>query len=168
MEERKTGLAPLCPGCARVLVLGSMPSEKSIAAGFYYANPRNAFWPILAALYGEADEGTPEGRVARLGAHGVALWDSAASCFRRGSLDSAIRAAEINDIPAFLAAHAGIRAVLCNGQASHKLLTRAHPALTVPVRVLPSTSPAAASRSFAEKLAAWAAAFDEFSLREIP
>ena len=51
MEERKTGLAPLCPGCARVLVLGSMPSEKSIAAGFYYANPRNAFWPILAALY---------------------------------------------------------------------------------------------------------------------
>ena len=85
------GLAPLCPGCARVLVLGSMPSEKSIAAGFYYANPRNAFWPILAALYGEADEGTPEGRIARLGAHGVALWDSAASCFRRGSLDSAIR-----------------------------------------------------------------------------
>ena len=107
MEERKTGLAPLCPGCARVLVLGSMPSEKSIAAGFYYANPRNAFWPILAALYGEADEGTPEGRIARLGAHGVALWDSAASCFRRGSLDSAIRAAEINDIPAFLAACAG-------------------------------------------------------------
>ena len=153
MEERKTGLAPLCPGDARVLVLGSMPSEKSIAAGFYYANPRNAFWPILAALYGEADEGTPEGRIARL---------------RRGSLDSAIRAAEINDIPAFLAAHAGIRAVLCNGQASHKLLTRTYPVLAVPVRVLPSTSPAAASRSFAEKLAAWAAAFDEFSLREIP
>ena len=50
MEERKMGLAPLCPGDARVLVLGSMPSEKSIAAGFYYGNPRNAFWPILAAL----------------------------------------------------------------------------------------------------------------------
>ena len=162
------GFPPIAGKEARLLILGTMPSVKSQEKRQYYGHPQNAFWPILAALYGEADEGTPEGRIARLGAHGVALWDSAASCFRRGSLDSAIRAAEINDIPAFLAAHAGIRAVLCNGQASHKLLTRAHPALTVPVRVLPSTSPAAASRSFAEKLAAWAAAFDEFSLREIP
>ena len=168
MEARIECFPPVARGDARLLILGTMPSVESLRQSFYYAHPRNAFWPILAALYGEADEGTPEGRIARLGAHGVALWDSAASCFRRGSLDSAIRAAEINDIPAFLAAHAGIRAVLCNGQASHKLLTRAHPALAGPVRVLPSTSPAAASRSFAEKLAAWAAAFDEFSLREIP
>ena len=63
MEERKTGLAPLCPGCARVLVLGSMPSEKSIAAGFYYANPRNAFWPVMARVLGElrrcGEQGAP-------------------------------------------------------------------------------------------------------------
>ena len=168
MEERKTGLAPLCPGCARVLVLGSMPSEKSIAAGFYYANPRNAFWRILADTLGAPLPETVGEKQALLLQNRLALWDVLCACVRHGSLDSAIRAAEINDIPAFLAAHAGIRAVLCNGQASHKLLTRAHPALAVPVRVLPSTSPAAASRSFAEKLAAWAAAFDEFSLREIP
>ena len=98
-------------------------------------------------------------------ASGVALWDSAASCRRRGSLDSAIRAAQINDIPAFLAAHASLRAVLCNGKAAHRLLTRAYPALPCPVRALPSTSPAAASLSFAEKLALWSRAFDEFHLR---
>ena len=165
MEERKTGFPPLCFPGARVLILGSMPSEMSLRAGFYYANPRNAFWPLLAALFGETDGGTQEARTQLLRASGVALWDSAASCRRRGSLDSAIRAAEINDIPAFLAAHASLRAVLCNGQASHRLLTRAYPALPCPVRALPSTSPAAASLSFAEKLALWSLAFDEFHLR---
>lgn len=165
LEERKQGLAPLCGSEPKVLILGSMPSEISLAEGFYYANPRNAFWPLLAALYGEQDAGDPESRCARLAAHGVALWDSAASCVRRGSLDSAIRDVVPSDVPAFLAQHPSIRAVLCNGKASHRILLRAHPALPVPVRALPSTSPAAASLSFAEKLTAWGRVFDEFSLR---
>ena len=39
---------------SRILILGSFPSVKSREEGFYYGHPRNRFWPLLAALTGEA------------------------------------------------------------------------------------------------------------------
>ena len=163
------GFEPVFDARSRVLVLGSFPSVLSRENRFYYGNSRNRFWRVMADVLGEAEPAADDiaAKRALLLRHGVALWDVVESCAVRGSSDASIRDVVPADV-ARITGVAPIRAVLCNGQASHKLLTRAHPALAVPVRVLPSTSPAAASRSFAEKLAAWAAAFDEFSLREIP
>ena len=55
------GLPPIADARARVLILGNMPSAMSLAAGEYYANPRNAFWRIAADLFGfEADDPYPK------------------------------------------------------------------------------------------------------------
>ena len=93
-------------------------------------------------------------------AAGVALWDVLAACRRRGSLDSAIEpdSIEANDIAGLLAAHPGIRHVFCNGTAAATLYRR-HVLARLPVPLpwtrLPSTSPAHAGRSLADKLVAW-------------
>lgn len=157
---RLCGFPPLTGVAPRVLVLGSMPGAASLARTEYYGHPRNAFWPIMGVLFGAGPELPYAERTARLTAAGVALWDVLAACRRRGSLDSAIEPAsiEVNDIAGLLAAQPGIVHVCCNGTAAATLYRRhvlARLPRTLPWTRLPSTSPAHAERSFADKLAAW-------------
>lgn len=159
--------APIARRDARVLVLGSMPGEASLAAGRYYANPQNAFWPIVGAVCGFDPTMHYARKLAALRARGIALWDVLQSCERDGSLDGDIATASMraNDFAAFFAAHPRIAAVLCNGGTSHALFTRrVQPSLNAMARALPcmrlpSTSPANAGTSRAHKLRAWRAAF---------
>lgn len=144
-----------------------MPGAASLAAGQYYAHPRNAFWPILAAVTGVAACEPYTERCAALGRAGIALWDVVARCQRRGSLDSDIDAAsiELNDFASFFAAHPSIGKVLLNGASAWKWfkpVSLQFPRLTT-IR-LPSTSPANASWSFERKRDAWLAALRDTSL----
>ena len=153
---------PVVRADARVLVLGSMPGDASLAAARYYAHPRNLFWPIMGALAGAAPELDYDTRLKRLQAAGIALWDVIAECVRPGSLDARIRAGSIvvNDLPGLLARHPGIERVCCNGATADALFRRhVLPKLAPSPQVvrLPSTSPAHAAMGFAEKLAAWRA-----------
>ncbi len=100
-----TGFAPIVDEDSRVLILGSMPSEASLAKGEYYGHPRNAFWPLISALLGEPMRSSYAARVDMLRRNGIALWDVVASCEREGSGDAAIRRVVVNDFPAFYAAH---------------------------------------------------------------
>ena len=165
---RLSGLDPVVASGARLLVLGSFPSEASLQAQQYYAHPRNHFWPIVSALWGlTGDAALPSRpyaeRVAEAQARGLAIWDVYASCEREGSLDSAIRAAQLNDLPGLLARVPTLRAIAHNGgeSARHMPITRG---LGVPVFRLPSTSPANASWSLERKLAAWREVFDAAGL----
>src|SRR5262245_36271218 len=108
---------PIASKNARLLVLGSMPGEASLAAGQYYANPRNAFWPIAGELFGFDPRAPYRRLVASLRACGVAVWDVLACCERDGSLDSHIAPASMltNDFAAFFARHRRVRDVCCNG-----------------------------------------------------
>ncbi|MCK6404855.1 MAG: DNA-deoxyinosine glycosylase [Rhodocyclaceae bacterium] len=158
--------APLVPAGARLLILGSMPGAASLAAGQYYAHPRNAFWPILAALCHFPADAPYAARVAALQAAGVAVWDVLQSCVRPGSLDTAIeRGSEVpNDLVGLLVRHPGIGRICFNGGTAEAAFRRHVPAAAVAGRQLlrlPSTSPANASWSFERKLAAWKAAFEE-------
>ena len=53
MAERICCFPPVWREDAKVLILGSMPSVESLKQGFYYAHPRNAFWPMMAEILGE-------------------------------------------------------------------------------------------------------------------
>ncbi|HXH64335.1 MAG TPA: DNA-deoxyinosine glycosylase [Mariprofundaceae bacterium] len=148
---------------ARVLILGSMPGAASLAATQYYAHPRNAFWPLMGEML-RFDAGLPYAeRLQALQEAGIALWDVVHRCHRPGSLDADIRhdTVEANDFPAFFRDHARIRAIFFNGQTAAALYRRhvlpqlSGPWRDLPRHVLPSTSPAHAGRSPAEKLAIW-------------
>jgi len=158
------GLAPIAPHAARLLVLGSFPGAASLAAQQYYAHPRNAFWPIVGALWGiDLAARTYTERVAEARRRGLAVWDVYAACRREGSLDSAIEAAEPNDLAALVARLPQLAAIAHNGGESARTM-RITQALGLPVFRLPSTSPANASWSFERKLAAWRVAFEAAGL----
>lgn len=156
------GFAPLSRPDARVLVLGSMPGIASLRAQQYYGHPRNAFWPIVGALFGFDARLPYAQRVAALLAHRVAVWDVLAACERKGSLDADIEAdgIAVNDFAAFLAGHTQLRRLCFNG-ATAQTLFRRHvlPTLAEPLPFdmlrLPSTSPAHAGMAPADKLHAW-------------
>ena len=152
---------PIADNTARVLILGSMPGAASLAAQRYYAHPHNAFWPIVCTLLKVAPADRYETHIAALRATHIALWDVLQSCTRQGSLDAGIaRESEVaNDFAGFFEAHPAIDRIFFNGakaEASFRRLVL--PTLASgPLKLirLPSTSPAHAAMSFADKLSAW-------------
>ncbi len=150
-----TGLAPVIDAGVRILVLGSFPGAASLAAGRYYAHPRNQFWRLISALVGEDLAALPyEERLPRLLAHRVGLWDVLAGCEREGSLDSAIRNPAANDFERLRSLCPQLETVGFNGQASGKFAPQ-FAAAGYRTVVLPSSSPAHMAMSFEEKLAIW-------------
>jgi len=154
---RLTGLAPVFDAGVRVLVLGSFPGAASLQAAQYYAHPRNAFWPVMAALLGDAAlPALPyEQRLRRLLQGGVGLWDAVTSCRREGSLDTAIAEAEPSDLAELLPRLPALRVIACNGALAHRETLAILGEPGVPLLRLPSTSPAHAGLSQDGKIAAW-------------
>ncbi len=154
------GLAPVVGRASRLLVLGSFPGEASLAAGRYYAHPRNQFWPILARALGEPLVDWPfERRYRAVIDAGFAIWDVYAGCRREGSLDSSIRDAAENDFESLLCRAPRLRAVLFNGRTAGRYEAW-FAARGLTTRVLPSTSPAYAGMSAAEKGERWCEAIE--------
>lgn len=159
VSAKLTGLAPVIGPATRLLVLGSFPSEASLAAQQYYAHPRNHFWPILSALFEDDLRARPYAeRIARVRERGLGIWDVYAHCRRKGSLDSAIEDAELNDLAGLRQRAPALAAIAHNGGESARAMRHTR-ALGLPVHRLPSTSPANASWSFERKLAAWREVF---------
>lgn len=157
------GFPPVEPRRARVLILGTLPSAVSLRRREYYAHPRNAFWPLMGELFGAGRELPYPARLRRLAAQGVMLWDVLRAAHRPGSLDSAIhpRRLQPNAIPELLTRHPELEKIVFNGAPAAALFRR-HVAPKCGAALeklelvrLPSTSPAHASRTFAQKLAAW-------------
>ena len=154
---------PLSTRNAETLVLGSLPGRKSLEMQRYYAHPRNAFWKLIAAIFGGDGELPYTRRVRILTANRIALWDVLAAGRRPGSLDSSIEhsSAQANDFAEFFRAHRKITRVFFNGRKAEELFRR----LVLPglgpefagirYECLPSTSPAHAGMPFAKKLERW-------------
>jgi hypoxanthine-DNA glycosylase len=157
---RKAGFPAVIDADTRVLVLGSLPGDASLAAGQYYGHPRNAFWRLMETVLATPLVPLPyEQRLATLLARGVGLWDVVAQAHRRGSLDAAILDPVANDLVALVQTLPRLRAVAFNGGTAAKLGGRllAPVADRLALLPLPSSSPAHAARSFDEKLELWGA-----------
>ena len=149
-------MTPVGSQDARLLILGSLPGEASLAAQRYYAHPTNQFWRLLGAALGEELATLPyDERLERLAAREIALWDVVAEARRQGSLDGAIRAATPNELAAYAATHSRLEAVAFNGKTAAAIGRRAFAGqASLTVIELPSSS-AALTRPFADKAAAW-------------
>jgi TDG/mug DNA glycosylase family protein len=157
--EIKHAFAPIAPPNARILILGTLPGEASLAAAQYYAHPQNAFWRLLGDLTGRpfatlayAD------RLTALAEARVALWDTIASARRPGSLDGAIRDHAPADLAALVQRLPDLRAVGFNGKLSDRLGRAALGTTRLALIALPSSSPAH-TLAYAEKREAWRALF---------
>ena len=150
---------------ARVMIVGSMPSVKSLADAQYYAHPRNAFWPILFDVFGAAPTGDYEAKKALIRGNALALWDAAQSCEREGSLDSAMRDVAYNDFASLYARCPHIHTVLCNGGTAHALFVKSGFAGDRRVIRMPSTSPAY-TMPYARKLQIWKETLNQVLCKE--
>jgi double-stranded uracil-DNA glycosylase len=154
-EPLREGLSPVIGDGARVLILGSFPSERSLTTGEYYANRRNQFWALLATVFGFDADAPYEERIDAVTRHRVALWDVVHSCRRVGSMDTKIdrNTLVVNDFGPLLAQHPAIDRVFVNGLTAYQLFER-HVDSVLPAVRLPSSS-GALPMSFEDKLARW-------------
>jgi double-stranded uracil-DNA glycosylase len=163
---RVHGFPPIENAAAEILILGSMPSLSSLAAGQYYAHRQNAFWRIMAELLGFSTDAPYSTRTLALKIARIALWDVLHTCERSGSLDSKIIAASqtTNDFSTFFQTHQRIRYIYFNGiKAEYAFKRLILPTTSCPTHSLtrlPSTSPAHATVTFSQKLAAWRVIID--------
>jgi TDG/mug DNA glycosylase family protein len=153
------GFSPIISSNPKILILGTMPSVVSLDECFYYAHPRNAFWPIIASFVGHPLVSVEEKRAA-CDLLGIYLWDVLQGCERQGSLDSAIQAPIANDFERVFNAFPNLKTVAFNGQAAEKLfkkevLKKQSLPKDLLFITLPSTSPAYAAKTFEDKRVLW-------------
>lgn len=155
MSEVHHCFPPVVTSETRLLILGSLPGAASLAAGRYYANPRNQFWrlveamlevPLVALNY--------EDRLETLRRAGIGLWDTVAAASRAGSLDADIRLKVASDVHALVATLPRLRAIAFNGGTAARVGRRQIAATELALIDLPSSSPAYAL-SFARKAEVW-------------
>ena len=129
---------------SRILILGSFPSVRSRADGFFYAHPGNRFWRIMEALYSASLPDIPSRKLFLHDNH-IALWDTVASCMIRASDDSSISEVIPNDLSPILST-ARIQRIFTNGRKSYDLYMKlTYPKTGIEPVLLPSTSHANAA-----------------------
>ena len=137
---RKSGLPPVADERSQILILGTLPSDKSLAAGQYYANRNNDFWKLVGTALNENLERLPyETKIEILKAHGVGLWDAFHTCVRPGSMDKDITEQELNDFEVLKKFTPKLRLVCFNGQGAAAAEERLH-RLGYKTHLLPSSS----------------------------
>lgn len=136
-EKISHPIEPVYDHRSKILILGSFPSVRSRAEGFFYGNPQNRFWKVIARIVGEEEPKSIEEKKEMLYRHGIALFDAATACQIQGSSDSTLVNAEPADLSEILTA-GEIRAIFANGKKAQEIAKQGG----YDTILLPSTSPA--------------------------
>lgn len=152
----KHSFAPIIAENATVLILGSIPGDRSIAENEYYAHPQNRFWRLLAILTDNTPAETYADKLKILTSNGISLWDVAGKAKRKGSMDSSIKEYTVNDIDKLLARTPTIKAVVFNGKTAERFYDSGFKRRDgVEYLTMPSTSPANAAYGMERLIDKW-------------
>jgi hypoxanthine-DNA glycosylase len=155
-EHLKTSFEPVSNAEIAVLILGSLPSDASLALGEYYGHPRNRFWRVMSVLANQETPLTYAGKKELLLQAGIGLWDVAGRAIRKGSLDSAIEKEEPNDLETFIGKHPNLKVIAFNGTKAEALFNKYFSRKPgIQYLSLPSTSPANAGITFDNLCLKW-------------
>ena len=148
-EDFKKSFDPISNEQTTVLILGTMPGDKSFEIAEYYGNSRNRFWNIIAKITGNNIPLTYEEKKSLLIKTKIGIWDVVHKANRLGSLDSAIKDEEPNDLNSFVAKHKYLKIIAFNGVKSKALFDKYFERKNgIKYIILPSSSPANTSAGF--------------------
>lgn len=154
--QYKSGFPPIIQADSKVMILGSMPGEKSLAEQQYYAHARNLFWPFMALLFNTNIPEHYEDKKSLLLSNKIAVWDVCDACVRQGSLDTAILDEIPNALDVLLEQYPNIKTIAFNGQKAASLFRKYFKQKAAIMYItLPSTSPANAGISIDKKKEMW-------------
>ena len=155
-------ISPVWDSESRILILGTMPSPASRAAGFFYMHAQNRFWPVMAQIFGETffHKNNDKDKIATIAErknflqrHNIALWDVLSECEITGASDSSINKEISNDFSKILSS-SKITHIFCTGKTAFNLYKKhCSQKYNMPFSYLPSTSPANQAAWPTEKLA---------------
>lgn len=152
----KTALDPLVDNSSKILILGTMPGDQSIAKQQFYGNKGNHFWKIIFTIFNEDYSQSYEDRKIFLKKYKIALWNVLASCIREGSSDSKITNETVNDFVNFHKQYPNIQYVFFESKSAAKFFYKySTPQAGISYHTLPSTSGLHAGISFNQKVEMW-------------
>lgn len=156
-------ISPIFDKDSKILILGTFPSVASRSQGFFYAHPMNRFWRLVAELtHASTIPDTIEEKRELLLRNKIALWDVIERCDIVGSSDSSIKNVVPNDIAGVLESTKSLHAIYANGASAARLYGRyCYTSTGIPVRRLPSTSPANASYSMERLIKEWSVILEQ-------
>lgn len=156
----KSSFDPISNADTTILILGSLPGDKSLELQEYYGHPRNKFWKIIAHITGAPLPLIYTEKKELLLKSRIGLWDVAHTASRKGSLDTAILNEMANSLDEFIAAHKNLKVIGFNGMKAEKLFDKyfkRQPGIRYVL--LPSSSPANAGTSLEKACEVWSALF---------
>lgn len=155
-EYLKKSFAPFATSDIKILILGSLPGDRSLELNQYYGHPQNKFWKTIAAITGNELPVTYAAKKQLLKKNKIGIWDVTHNAIRKGSLDSAIKGEEPNDLIPFIAKHQKLKVIGFNGQKAEALYNKYFEKLEgIRYYSLPSTSPANAGIRFDKLCESW-------------
>lgn len=146
INNLKTSFAPIADVETQILILGSLPGDKSLEFQQYYAHPRNRFWTVIATLTESNFPTNYQEKLNLLHQNKIGVWDVVHTAKRVGSLDTNILEEIPNDLESFILSHQNLKIIGFNGAKAQKLFDKYFTRKAdLKYIALPSTSPANAS-----------------------
>ena len=155
---------PIFDKNSKILILGSFPSVISRKFGFYYANPQNRFWRVLAVILNAPLPESIDEKINFLLTHRIAIYDAAISCEIKGSSDAKMTAIEPANLESIFSGACVVQ-VFANGGKAHEICKKYLKTQILnatgrePIK-LPSTSPANANFNFERLVREWLSVVD--------
>ena len=156
LTHTKTSFKPISNLDTTILILGTIPGDKSLEIGEYYGNSRNRFWKIISTITNNELPLTYSDKKTLLLKSQIGIWDVAYKANRKGSLDNDIKDEKPNDLKNFIAKHNQLKVIGFNGKKSEALFDKYFERKSdLKYISLPSTSPANTGIDFENLCKKW-------------